>query len=506
MGTELIPVKSATGAVLIAATVLASTIGFLDASVVNVAIPVIGADLQADVATLQWTLTSYLVTVAALLLSAGGLADRYGRRKILVIGLIITLLASVLCSLASTASLLIAARVGQGIGGALVVPSSLALLNGTLRTEDRARAIGIWAGLSTLGTTLGPYAGGWLVDHASWRWLFILNVPLVLAALGCLSRVPESRGNADRGRLDAVGAALAAIGLGGVIYALTDGAANGWGSAPVLLSGIVGMLCLIVLVPYERRQANPMLELAVFASRQFNAINASTLLFYGALSGAGFLLTLQLELQLGYSPTLAGAALIPSSAVFLAISPFSGALVARIGPRRLMAAGIFAVGVANAWLAFATPGSSYVTAVLPPALLQGVGLGLAVTPLTAAVLAAVAPTYLGEASAINNAVSRLGGVVAIAVLPAVAGATRGRSLADTLADSYRPGMLITGALCVIAALVAVWLVSDDPCTVPRLGPPPPHGSLAHPLDRPEPVAATSVHRGGRDNDSGAPAS
>lgn len=361
MSTALFPVRSATGIVLIAATVLASTIGFLDASVVNVAIPVIGADLGADVATLQWTLTSYLVTVASLLLAAGALADRYGRRKILLIGLIVTLVASLLCSLAPTASLLIATRVAQGVGGALVVPSSLALLNGTLRAEDRARGIGIWAGLSTLGTTLGPYGGGWLVDHASWRWLFILNVPLVLAAIGCLTRVPESRNLSVRGGPDVVGAVLAAVGVGGVIYALTDGAANGWGSLPVLLSGVVGLICLLVLVPYERRQPNPMLQLAVFTSRQFNAINASTLLFYGALSGAGFLLTLQLELKLGFSPTLAGAALIPSSAVFLAMSPFSGGLVARYGPRRLMAIGIFLVGVANVWLAFATPGSAYVT-------------------------------------------------------------------------------------------------------------------------------------------------
>jgi EmrB/QacA subfamily drug resistance transporter len=401
----------------------------------------------------------------------------------LVVGLLITLVASVFCSLAPSAALLIAARVGQGVGGALVVPSSLALLNGTLRPEDRARGIGIWAGLSTLGTTIGPYAGGWLVDQASWRWLFILNVPLVLAAIGCLVRVPESRDLVDRGRPDATGAVFAAAGVGGVIYALTDGAGNGWGSPAVLLSGIVGLACLLVLVPYERRQPNPVLQVAVFASRQFDAINASTLLFYGALSGAGFLLTLQLELQLGFSPTMAGAALIPSSAVFLAISPFSGALVARYGPRRLMAVGIFLVGVANAWLAFAAPGSSYWTAVLPPVLLQGIGLGLAVTPLTAAVLAAVQPSYLGEASAINNAVSRLGGVVAIAVLPAVAGATRGRSLADTLADSYRPGMLITGVLCLLAAVIAAWLVSDEPCAAPRLSPPPPHGSMAHPLDR-----------------------
>src|SRR4051812_13108737 len=243
--------RSPTGLALIAATVLASMVGFLNAYMINVAVPAIGSDLHASVSQLQWVLTGYLVTVAALLLLAGALSDHFGRRRILRVGLLVMLLASVSCAVAPTAGTLIAARVIQGAGGALVVPSSLALLNGTLRGSDRARGIGIWAGLATLGTTLGPYGGGWLVDHASWRYVFLLNIPLIFSAFLALRSVPEVNRAPRPLSLDVIGGVLAVLGLGGAIYALTEAPSSGWGSAAVLVAAAAGVVCLTALVPVE---------------------------------------------------------------------------------------------------------------------------------------------------------------------------------------------------------------------------------------------------------------
>jgi EmrB/QacA subfamily drug resistance transporter len=488
----LVALRSAGGAALIIAAALASMVGFLDAYVINVAVPAIGRSLGASVATLQWTLTGYLVTVASLLLLSGALADRFGRRRVLAVGLLVMLVSSVLCAIAPSVGALIAARLAQGVGAALVVPSSLAMLNGTLRVSDRARGIGIWAGLATLGTTAGPYAGGWLVDHASWRWVFLLNVPLILAGLFALRRVPEVvvRTSPPTGpaALDARGALLAVVGLGGAIYALTAAPAHGWLSAPVLVAGGLGVASLAALLPVERRLRAPMLRLSLFTSRQFDAINVTTVLFYGALSAGSYLLFLQLELRLGYSATQAGASLIPQAAVFLATSPVSGALTARLGPRRLMAAGILIVAAAFVWLSTAKAGSTYTGSILPAALLWGLGTGLAVTPLTAAVLAAVDDTDLGEASAINDAASRLGGVIAIAIVPTLIGAGCG-SLAPALAHGYRPAMIALGGLCAAGAVVTWLFVSNDRAAAPLLAPPAPHHGCALPMaNQPLPAA------------------
>lgn len=454
----LVALRSRAGAALITATVLASTVGFLDAYMINVAVPAIGTDLRASVSELQWVLTGYLVTVAALLLLAGALADHFGRRRVLVAGLLVMLVASVCCAAAPTAPTLIGARLVQGMGGALVVSSSLAVLNGTLRGADRARGIGIWAGISTLGTTLGPYGGGWLVDHASWRWVFLLNLPLIAAALWALRGVPARVGVRRPLSVDVAGAVLAVAGLGGVIYALTAGPDVGWTAAPVVASGALGLACLAALVPVERRQRAPMLRTALFRSRPFNAINAATLLFYGALAAVGYLVVLQCQLQLGYSATAAGAALIPESVVFLIVSPLVGGLVDRVGTRWPMAAGILVVAGGFAWLSAAEPGQPYVQAILPGALLWGLGIGLAVAPLTAGVLAAVDDSDLGEASAINDAASRVGGVVLVALVPALLGAGGGPSLAEPLATHYQSAMLVMAGLSVVAAVITAVFV------------------------------------------------
>jgi EmrB/QacA subfamily drug resistance transporter len=477
-GVAIAPVgvvlRSRAGAAVVAATVLASMVGFVDAYMINVAVPAIGHSLHAGLAQLQWVLSGYLLTVAALLLLAGALADRLGRRRTLALGLVVMLVASVGCAAAPTATALIAARVVQGVGGALVVPSSLALLNGTLRPQDRATGIGVWAGVSTIGTTLGPYAGGWLVDHTSWRWVFLLNLPLVLAALAVLRYVPAVGGSRDAQSVDVVGAALAVVGLGGVIYALTEGPGEGWTTAPVVTAAVLGVAGLAALLPAERRRRNPMVRTALFRSRQFDAINLATLLLYGALAAAGYLVVLQCELRLGYSPTQAGAALIPESAVFLLVSPVAGALVARVGIRWPMAGGMLLVAAGFGWLAAARPGDPYVQAVLPGAVLWGLGIGLTVAPLTAGVLAAVDDEDLGEASAINDASSRVGGVVLIALVPVLLGAGGSADLGRALADGYALAMWVMAALCIGAAVITVAFVSGRPAaqTAARTARPP----------------------------------
>lgn len=485
----LVPLRSRTGVALITATVFASMAGFLDASVVNVAVPAISRGLGASLGALQWTLTGYLLTAAALLLVSGTLADRFGRRRVLMIGLLIMLLASLGCAVAPSFAVLIAARILQGVGAALVVPSSLALLNGTLQVPDRAPGIGIWAGLASLGGLLiGPFVGGWLVDHATWRAVFLLNVPLIGAALLALVPVPRSVASRERFSLDGVGALLAVLGLAGLIDGLTAGPTVGWTSPRVIIGVLVGAACLIALVPAERRVRAPMLKLSLFASRQFSAINLATVLFYGALAAAGYLLVLRCQLTLGYSATAAGAVLIPSSLIFLVLSPVSGALVRRTGPRRLMTAGILAVAIAFLLLAVAGPGT-YAQTILPGVALWGLGLGLTVTPLTAAVLAAVSDGDLGEASAISDVASRLGGALLTALVPVLVGVQAGRGLADALADGYRPAMVVLAVLCVGAAVISAVSVRDSRSVVPAFAPPAPfHGcALPDPTARVLPV-------------------
>jgi EmrB/QacA subfamily drug resistance transporter len=487
----LVPLRSGPGAALVAASVLASMVAFLDATVVTVAVPAIGRELGAGVAALQWTLTGYLLTAAGLLLVAGALADRYGRRRVLVVGLVVMLVASVACALAPSIGALVAARVVQGVGAALVVPSSLALLNGALRVPDRAPGIGVWAGLASLGSLVGPFVGGWLVDDVSWRAVFLLNVPLIGAALLMLTRVPESGRGQGALALDAPGALLAVVGLAGVIDALTTGPTEGWGSPRVLVGLVLGAVCLAALVPVERRVRAPMLQLSLFASRQFSAINAATVVYYGALAAAGYLVVLWCQLVLGYSATRAGAVLIPSSVVFLALSPVSGALARRYGPRWLMTAGILATGAGFAWLGAAGPGP-YVATILPGVLLWGVGLGLTVTPLTAAVLAAVDDEDLGEASAVSDVAARLGGAVLVALVPALIGLRAGGDLGAAVVDGYRPAMLVLAALCGVAALISAVLVSDArpderAAALPRFAPLAPCRGCA----LPDPVAGTA---------------
>ena len=481
---DLVLLHSRAGAALIATTVLASASGTLDATAPQVAVPAIGRSLHAGVAGQQWTITGYLLTVAALLLLSGALADRFGRRRLVAVGLSTMLVASVGCALAPSIGVLIGARIVQGVGGAMVVPSSLAMLNGTLRSEDRARGIGIWAGLETLAASVGPYAAGWLVDRVTWRAVFLLSAPLIVLGLVALRRVPEVMSDRRGEPVDTIGGALAVLGLGGVVYALTSGPSAGWLAAGVIASAVVGVGAITALLVVERRRRAPMIRPAMFASRQFDAINVGTFVLYGAMGAAAYLVFLQCQLHLGYSAAQAGAALIPETVMFLLLAPVSGALVARVGPRWLMVAGIAVVAGGFVWLSGAHAGQPYAIAILPGALLWGIGIGIAVTPLTAAVLAAVADADLSEASAVNDASARVGGLLVIALVPVLIGVTGGQTLAGALTNGFQPAMLVMAGLCGVAALISGLFVSDERRPAPRMAPRPPDHGCALPVTEP----------------------
>jgi EmrB/QacA subfamily drug resistance transporter len=481
VATDLVTLRSRSGAALIAATVLASAAGTLDATAPQVAVPAIGRALNAGVGGLQWALTGYLLTVAAFLLLSGALADRFGRRRLVTVGLCTMLVAAVGCSLAPSIGVLVGARVIQGIGGAMVVPSSLAMLNGTLRSEDRARGIGIWAGLETLAASVGPYVAGWLVDDVSWRAVFLLSAPLILIGLVVLRWVPDVTSGRRSEPVDTIGGVLAVLGLGGIVYALTSGPNAGWLTAPVVVSALVGASALVALVVVEGRRSAPMLRLSLFVSRQFDAINIGTFVLYGALGATSYLVFLECELHLGYSASAAGAALIPETVMFLLLAPVSGALVARVGPRWLMVAGILVVAGGFLLLSTAHAGESYAVAILPGAVLWGIGIGIAVTPLTAAVLAAVSDDDLSEASAVNDASARVGGLLVIALVPALIGVSGGQTLAGSLKNGFEPAMLVMAGLCVVAALISALFVSNERRWAPRMAPRAPDHGCALPI-------------------------
>ena len=470
-GQDLVALRSTHGRALVAATALSSTVPFLGAYVVYVAVPAIGEDLRSSAAGMQWVVTAYLLALAALILIAGMLVDHVGRRPVLRLGLLVSVLSSVLCAVAPTTETLVAARLLQGAGAALVVPSSLAMLNGTLLVADRARGIGLWAGLATLGTTLGPFAAGWLVDQASWRYVFVLDVPLALAALWALTRVPRVGSRRRRPSPDVAGGLLSVVGLAAVVWALATGPTRGWSDLGVVTAGPVGVLLLAALLPVERHQRDPLLPVPLLRSRQLGAIDLATLLLYGAVAAASYLVALQCQFSLGYSATAAGAALVPQSLVFLLLSPLVGSLVARTGARVLMVSGMAVTAAAFLWLSAVGPGDRYVAAVLPGALLWGIGLVLTVVPLTAAVLGAVQDSDLGAASALNDAAARVGAVLVVALVPALIGAG-GRGLGAALAGGYQPAMAVMAALGLGAALVTRAFVDDEAGDVPVLVPPP----------------------------------
>jgi EmrB/QacA subfamily drug resistance transporter len=414
---------STAGRWVLLVTVIGSGMAFLDGTVVNVALPSIGRDLGASTSALQWILNGYMLTLASLVLLGGSLGDRYGRRRIFIAGAGLFTLASLFCAIAPSSQLLVVARLLEGVGGALLTPGSLAIIEAGFRPDDRARAIGAWSGLGGVATALGPLLGGYLVSAVSWRAIFLINLPIgIFVVVMAGRRVPESRDQTTSGPLDIQGAVLAGLGLAGTTYALIEAPGNG-GSPLVLLSGIGGVLALAGFLLAERRATSPMMPLDIFRSRQFSAANLVTFVVYAALGGVFFLLVSFLQISLGYSPIAAGAATLPITVLMLLLSARSGALAQRIGPRIPLTVGPLVIAAGLILMTRIEPGDSYVSSVLPAVIVFGLGLTLVVAPVTATVLAAADARHSGIASGINNAVSRVAALLAVAVLPLIAGLT-----------------------------------------------------------------------------------
>ncbi|MFE9388487.1 MFS transporter [Streptomyces sp. NPDC006784] len=462
-----VPFRSATGRWVLVATVLGSAMGFLDATVVNVALPVIGRDIGAGVSDLQWVLDSYLLTLAALILLGGSLADRYGRRRVFTLGVVCFMIPSVLCALAPTAGILILARALQGVGAALLTPGSLAIIQSTYRSADRPAAIGAWSALTGVASALGPIVGGYLIDAFSWRWIFLINVPIGLLVIAVTARrVPESRDPAATGRLDVSGAGLATLGLGGVTYALIEGPRGespGWLTAAAL---VLGLAALAGFAHTERHAPSPMLPPGVFTAPQFLSANAVTFVVYSALGGVFFLLVVFLQTSLGYTPLYAGAASLPVTLLMLALSSRAGALAQRIGPRIPLTVGPMLLAAGMLLMLRIEVGetgvSGYSASVLPAVLVFGLGLATTVAPVTATALAAAPAEQSGVASGVNNAVSRVAQLAAVAALPVLAGIS-GSDFQDprALAAGFRNAMLITAGLAVAGGLLAFATIRRD---------------------------------------------
>ena len=459
---------TAQGRGVLLATVLGSGIAFLDGTVVNVALPAIEADLGAGLSGLQWILDGYLVTLSALLLLGGSLGDVFGRRRVFAAGIVWFTAASVLCGLAPGTGTLVAARALQGVGAALVVPGSLAILAAVFAPEDRARAVGAWSGFAGVAGAIGPFVGGWLIDEVSWRLVFLLNVPLAAVALVVAARhVPESS-DAAAGGLDVAGALTASIGLGGVAYALIEGTAAV--TVDVVAAGALGVLALVAFLVVERRVASPMLPLELFRSRQFSGANVVTVAVYAALAGLSFLLVLHLQLVLGYTALEAGAALLPVTALLLLLSARAGALAQRVGPRWPMTAGPLLVAAGLLLVALFGPGDRYVAHLLPGLVVLGLGLALTVAPLTAAVLAAVEDRHVGVGSGVNNAVARVAGLLAVALLPGIVGLDIVAPDAGAASDGFALGMRLCAAACVAGAVLAFTTIRGAPSSDAVPGP------------------------------------
>ncbi len=441
---------SAEGRWLVVAMILASGMAFLDSSIVNLALPDIDRDLGAGVAGLQWTVNAYTLTLASLILVGGSLGDRLGRRRVFIVGVAWFAIASVLCAVAPSIEVLVAARALQGIGGALLTPGSLAIISSSIDPDDRGRAIGVWSGFSGITTAVGPLMGGWLVEQFGWRSIFWLNVPLaVVVVVIAVRHVPETTG--EQSRLDFGGAALTVASLAFMTYGLVE--QQWWPTS-------IGVLLLVAFVVHQWRAPHALVPLSLFADRVFTAANICTFAIYGALSGTGFLLVLQLQYVSGYSPLEAGLATIPPVLLMLLFSGRAGAWGARVGPRRPMTMGPLIMALSTLIYLRIDEDPNFWLEIIGGGVVFGIGLTMLVAPLTTAVLASAPAVQAGIASGINNAVARTSSLLAVAAIPPIAGIA-GANFAspEVFSPGYRTGMLICGAMLALAGVLAVTLIS-----------------------------------------------
>jgi EmrB/QacA subfamily drug resistance transporter len=450
--------SSTAGRGVVLAAVLGSGMALLDGTVVNVALKTIGKNLDASLAQLQWITNGYLLMLASLILLGGSLGDRLGRRRVFLVGVTWFAVASVICGIAPNPGLLIAARVLQGIGGALLTPGSLSIIQSSLVPADRAKAIGAWSGLGSIAAAIGPFIGGGLVQYASWRWIFLINAPLAaVTVLVTLKYVPESRAR-EAGRFDLLGAGLAAVSLAGVTYWLIE-----WGTGLAIPALVLGLAAGVAFLVAERREDHPMLPLGLFGSRDFSAANAMTLLVYAALGAVLFFFVIDLQTVLGYGALEAGIATLPITVLMLLLAARGGELSSRIGPRIPMTVGPLVMAVGVAWLSRVGDGSSYWLSILPPLVVFGAGLALMVAPLTATVLAAAPDERAGIASGVNNAVARAGSLFAVAALPVAVGLSGDEyANASAFGNAYGPALLICAGLLAAGGVVSWFTITPRP--------------------------------------------
>jgi EmrB/QacA subfamily drug resistance transporter len=454
--------SSAQGRWVLVATVAGSGMAFLDATVVNVALPRIGEDLDATVAGLQWVLNGYLLVLSALILLGGSLGDRLGRKRVFQVGVIAFAAASIGCAVAPNVPALVLGRLGQGVGGALLTPGSLAILEASFRQDDRSRVIGAWSGLTGVASAVGPFLGGWLVDAWSWRAIFLLNMPLAVFIVAVADRhVPETRDPERAGRVDAPGALLIALTLGGLSWGLIAAGDRGFGDPGVLGALVAGVAGAAALVAVERRRSDPMVPPELFASRQFVGANLVTIIVYAALGGVFFLLVVTLQEVLGYSAVEAGAATLPITLLMLAFSARSGQLAQRIGPRVQMTFGPVIVAIGMLLLSRIDAGAGYLSTVLPAVIVVGIGLTTTVAPLTSTALGAVEDRHAGVASGVNTTVARAAQLAAVAALPIAVGLT-GDAYRDPglLSDGFSQAMMITAVLAAVGGALAFTLIRN----------------------------------------------
>lgn len=442
---------------MLVGTVLGSGLAFIDASAVNLTLPVIQQALGGEFETAQWIMNAYALTLGALVLAGGAAADRYGRKRVFVAGVAVFAVASTVCGFAPDVRILIAARALQGVGAALLTPASLALLGAAYDARGRGQAVGVWAGASGLTSAIGPVLGGWLTQAISWRAVFFINLPVAaLSVWLVVAFAKESKGTRS-GPVDWAGAAAVTLGLTALTWALTVAPKQG-ADAAVIGVGVLGLASLIGFVLIERNAANPMAPLTLFKSATFSGVNALTLVLYAAFSGALFLLPFELIRAHGYAPSTAGAALLPMSVGLAVLSPLAGRLAGQVGARPLLVVGPLLVAAGFTLLAMLSQAGGYWVSVFPGLAVLALGAGMAVAPLTDAVLGAVSDEYEGAAAGINNAVARVAGLLAVAVVGFVVGGSDPKAISA----GYRVAMIAAAVASVLAALIAAFTVGGKP--------------------------------------------